>query len=156
MNPLQPQDIEKRILIALDHSENARRAVAHLGGMVCALGEFQITLMNVVMVPEEDYFTSPDDKQDWLRDEEDKVSLLMDSARSFLVSAGYDPANIRTLVKKDPTPSISHSIIKEAAKGYGIVALGRQGMTPKEEFLLGSVSKEVLSQVHDCAVWIIT
>lgn len=156
MKLLEPQDVQKRILIALDHSENARRAVAHLGGMVCALGDFEITLMNVILVPEEDYFANPNDKADWLKDERDKVRLLMDSARGFLVNAGYDAERIRVKVDESPTPSVSRSLVTEADKGYGIVVLGRQGMTPKEEFLLGSVSKEVLSRVRDCAVWVIT
>lgn len=56
----------RNILIAVDESPNARRAVSYVGQLLGGLAGFKVTLLHVVPEPEEDFFPSAEEKEKWL------------------------------------------------------------------------------------------
>ena len=55
----------KKILIAVDESHNARRAVSYVGQLLGGLAGLKVTILHVVPEPEEDYFPSSAEKGKW-------------------------------------------------------------------------------------------
>ena len=147
----------KSILIAIDQSENSRRAVAHLAAMVCGLPEFRVTLLHVYPDPEEDYFPTEAERVEGMRAERAEIDEMLRQAKDFLVRQGFSAEHIETVVETGRIPSVSEAILRVRERGgHSTIVLGRQGLGAKEEFLLGSVSKRVLSHANHCAVWIMT
>jgi hypothetical protein len=52
----QDKVFNKNILIAVDESENARRAVSYVGQLLGGLEDFRVTILHVVPEPDEDFF----------------------------------------------------------------------------------------------------
>jgi len=41
------------------------------------------------------------------------------------------------------------------ARSYSTIAVGRQGLSRKEEFLFGSISSKIVNHARDCTVWVV-
>jgi len=52
----------KNILIAVDESENARRAVSYVAQFLGGAKGFKVTILHVIPDPEEDYFSTNADR----------------------------------------------------------------------------------------------
>jgi nucleotide-binding universal stress UspA family protein len=50
---------------------------------------------------------------------------------------------------------VARDIIEEAKSGYGVVVLGRRGLSGIKEFFLGSVSNKVVTTVKDVSVFVV-
>ena len=49
-------EFNKNILIAVDESENARRAVSYVGQLLAGVQGFKVLILHVIRQPEEDFF----------------------------------------------------------------------------------------------------
>jgi hypothetical protein len=61
MNP----EVNRNILIAVDESENSRRAVQYVTGMLGGIKGFKATVLHVIREPEEDEFPVQGEKEKW-------------------------------------------------------------------------------------------
>ena len=52
-------EFNKNIMIAVDASENARRAVLYAGKLLAGLKGFKVFILHVICEPEEDFFPTP-------------------------------------------------------------------------------------------------
>ena len=77
----------KNILIAVDESENARRAVSYVGRLLAGIGGFKILILHVIRQPDEDFFPTATEKDTWL-----SVSLL-DGSSAWLPSVAIERVN---------------------------------------------------------------
>jgi hypothetical protein len=86
-----PGDIRfnRNVLLAVDDSQNARRAVAYVGFMLGRLEGFRVTLLHVISEPEEDYFARLEEKENWLNDYRRKTESLLAEYRRELIAAGF-------------------------------------------------------------------
>ena len=66
----------KNILIAVDESENARRAVSYVEQLLAGARGFKILILHVIRQPEEDYFPTSTEKEKWLSQYKQKVDAL--------------------------------------------------------------------------------
>lgn len=148
------------ILIAMDESENALRAVEYLAKYFTS--DHRVTLFHVMVdsqaicnlsSPElTPYFLAQqaglctlDDKKKEL------VQKALEQARDVLVKAGFAEKNI-TLKIQSRKKGISKDIAEEAQQGYDMLAMGRRGLSGIEEFFLGGVSHKVLSLAKNISV----
>ena len=69
----------KNILIAVDASENARRAVSYVSRFLSGISGFKVLLLHVICQPEEDYFPTTADKDQWLDDHKQKVDTMLEN-----------------------------------------------------------------------------
>lgn len=146
----------KKILIAVDASENARRAVEYTGEIVGNTKGFEITLLHVAKPPERDTFH--DDKAWEMKrlEMEANIVAFFKEARGILERKGVDKKFIFERYVEAIGPSISHQILAEQEIGdFGTVVVGRRGVSKEEEFLFGSVSNRVVHYAKNCTVWVV-
>jgi len=70
---------DKSLLIAVDGSENAKRAVLYVAEFLRGLPGYCITLLNIISEPPPDYFTGKEDRQAW---EEEQGVIFYRQGRS--------------------------------------------------------------------------
>lgn len=149
-------EFNRNILIAVDDSSNAERAVAYVGYLLGGLEGFRVTLLHVIPEPEEDFFPSAGDKERWLQKYRLKISATLEGYRQKLLMAGFGADAVRTHSKMRYCPSMAECILSERDAGdYGTIVVGRQGLSRKEEFLFGSVSSKIVSHARNCTVWVV-
>jgi nucleotide-binding universal stress UspA family protein len=146
----------KNILIAIDESENSRRAVSYVGQLLGGLPGFRVTILHVIPEPEEDYFPDPSEKEKWLGQHQVKIKALLESCQKQLVEYGFDPENIDVYSTLRYCPSMAECILAERDKtAYSTIVVGRQGISRSEEFLFGSVSSKIIQHASKCTVWVV-
>jgi len=146
----------KNILIAVDESENARRAVSYVGQLLGGLPGFRVTILHVVPEPEEDYFPSSTEKKEWLTQYRQKIDALLEGSRQLLIKKGFDPKDVAVRSTLRYCPSMAECILSERDETeYSTIVVGRQGLSRSEEFLFGSISSKIVTHARNCTVWVV-
>lgn len=148
-----------RILIALDCSDSAMRAVRHVGSMINKSTHL-IELLHIVrgisvsaagrekIFPEE-Y------RQRLIEEAENQVQPAFDQAVEILVCAGIPREKISTKVISG-VASQAGAIYEEAVReGFGTVVLGRRGLSNIEEFDMGRVATKLVQLAGGIGLWMI-
>jgi len=155
MNDKGPE-FNRNILISVDESENAARAVDYVAQLLGGLGEFRITLLHVIPEPEEDYFRSEEEKQRWLEQYQEKLETCMQNYRRKLIEAGFDEDRVKIRTTMRFCPSMAKCILSERDQlEYSTIVVGRQGLSRSQEFLFGSISSKIVNHARDCTVWVV-
>ena len=154
----------KKILVPIDDSENALRAVAFIANTFTA--DNQVTLLNVMLdtatlcnmdspeliplfkVQQASFCQLGDKKRELVKD-------AMKKAKQALVAAGFSADNISIKIL-DKQSGVARDILNEAEKGYDLIVIGRRGMSGIKEFFMGSISQKVLNGAKDISVLIVT
>jgi len=146
-----------RILVAVDGSDNARRAVAHVAAVAACARSVQIVLLHIISEPDPDYFASPADRLGWLAKRRGEVEAFMADYTQVLANYGIAGDRVAVVIKERDCPSLSECIMDEMQRlEASTIAIGRTGLQAKEELLLGSVSKRIVHHARNCAVWVVT
>lgn len=147
----------KNILISVDASDNAVRAVDYAGAILGSAPGVRVTLLYIERAPNRDRFET---EEAWLgqcRLDHERVFDFLTKARAALVAAGLkDAAITERTVLCSAEPSIAQTILDvQQEGGYGTLVVGRRGLTKGEEFLFGSVSTKLVHNAKNCAVWVV-
>jgi nucleotide-binding universal stress UspA family protein len=146
----------KNILIAVDESHNARRAVSYVGQLLGGLVGFKVTILHVIPEPEEDYFPTSTEKEKWFTQYEKKIDVMLKDYRQLLIKKGFAPENVSIRSTVRYCPSMAKCILSERdGTGYSTIVLGRQGLSRSEEFLFGSISSKIVNHARKCTVWVV-
>ncbi len=159
----------KKMLLAVDASENATRAVDYVTRILNGSQGFEVTVLYIERPPNRDFFAT---EEEWLaasQSQEQKIREFMDEARATLLTSGL-PAD---KVQLDYIPSCQ-SGMKQAAEfcslgtsiardiltyqqggGFGTLVIGRRGISRAEEFLFGSVTTKVTHLAKNCTIWVV-
>jgi len=152
MNP----EGNRNILIAVDASENSRRAVQYVADLLGGIKGFSATLLHVIREPEEDEFPDPEEKEKWYHEYQQQVNLMLEDYRRMLIDAGFSSEDVSTRSSRRYCPSMAECIIAERdSLEYATLVVGRKGLSLKEEFLFGSISGKIVRIARDCAVWVV-
>ncbi len=148
---------ERNLLIAVDASENSRKAVDYVGRLLGGVvGDFHITLLHLILEPDADYFPSKEEHQIWIDQKLKESVRLLEGYRDVLIGYGFEGDRIRVLTPIRFCPSISECILEQKDMlEYGTIVVGRKGLSPKEEILLGSVSSRLVKLARNCTVWVV-
>lgn len=150
------QTINKNILIAVDESQNARRAVIYVAKLLGGLEGFRVSLLHVISLPEEDLFASPSAKEIYRQNLRQEVDRLLEKYRQILVDHGFPPGQVSIYTPERYCPSIAECILSERqTRKPATIVIGRKGVTRQEEFLFGSVSNMIVKKARGCAVWVV-
>jgi nucleotide-binding universal stress UspA family protein len=150
------ENIGRKILIATDRSEGALRAAEFVGSLAGSF-DYDICLFNVIRAWKNKSLNAKDRAfyDDYLRFEKEKVAGVFSGVTNRLLNAGFAADQIKTKIVTGKK-SRSAAIAKEADQGdYGIIALGRLGISEPSEFTIGSVPRKVLQLARSKSVWII-
>jgi len=146
----------RNILIAVDESDNARRAVSYVGQLLGGLPGFKVTILHVIPEPEEDYFPTSTEKEKWLSQYREKIDAMLEDSRQLLIKKGFDPKDIAVRSTLRYCPSMAACILSERDETeYSTIVVGRQGLSRSEEFLFGSISSKVVNHARNCTVWVV-
>ena len=147
----------KNILVAMDRSEGAMRAVDFVGELMGG-HDFNVTLLHVIrngeqIKPGASYKPMPEED---IQTEEQKMQAVFDEAKRRLVDYGFKPDHVTSKVITDAS-SPPRAIVQEAEQGgYSPIVIGRRGLSKLQEFFMGSVSKQVIQLGVEQAVWVVT
>jgi len=147
----------KNILIAVDASDNARRAVQYAATVLGTASGVRITLLYVERAPNRDRFDTEDAWLNQCRLEHDRVFDFLKDARAALIAAGLPDKDVmEKTVLCSAEPSIAQTILDVQQEGGDVtLVVGRRGLTKGEEFLFGSVSSKLVHNARNCAVWVV-
>ena len=144
------------IVIAVDGSENSRRAVVYVGGLIGGQKGFTVTLLHIIHAPEEDFFSSAQERERWVMSGRKKVEKWLADYRNTLIAHGVDAEDVWIHAIERDGHSLARLILAEITfLKAGTLVLGRQGLSWKEELLFGSVSKQIVSHARNCTVWVV-
>jgi len=152
--------MDKKVLVAIDDSENAMRAVEFIANSFTT--DNKITLFNVIQdtaalcemnSPElTPYFKSQQRSFCLLEEKKQElVNQAVEKAKEILMYAGFDENNI-TVKSEIKKSGVARDIVKEAESGYDVIVLGRRGMSGIKEFILGSISQKVFNSAKNISV----
>ena len=148
--------VERHIMVAVDGSDNARRAVLFVGDFFGCYEGFQVTLLHIILEPEATYFADNDERQQWLFDQRSEAQKVMDEYRHILVDAGFQEDKVNVRINTMRATSVADCIIKEQEEmKCCTIVIGRRGISKKEEFIFGSTSNRIIHEAKKCAVLVI-
>jgi nucleotide-binding universal stress UspA family protein len=153
-----------KVLVALDDSENAARAVEYVSKNFSP--DHEVTLFSVIpdtqalcnmnspeLTPyfwsQRNVFCSLEDKKKEL------IEASANRAKDLLMKAGFKKEKIAVKVQAKKK-GIARDIVAEAESGYDTIVMGRRGLSGIKEFMMGSVSQKVLHSVKDVNIVIVS
>lgn len=140
-----------KILLAMDTSEEAMKALDFAGNMV-DITDCEVTLLHVIRGLES--WTA--DASEELQEAERAAKILLEDAIGRLEKAGLNRDRISTKIRSGAA-SRAGAIVEEARNGgCGTIVVGRRGLSRVEEFFMGRVSKKVLQLAKWTAVWVVS
>ncbi len=156
----------KKVLLAVDASENSTRAVEYTGTIIGRADDFHIQLLYVERPPERDIFPDESSWQDACQGERDNVLAFLEQAKNRLVEMGVKPEIISTRYLSScdfygsPDDAgfrgVAHQVMQVQKAGqFGTLVVGRRGVSKAEEFLFGSVSTKIIHHTKNCSVWVV-
>lgn len=147
---------DRHILIAVDSSENAKRAVLYTADFLGGLPGFRVTLLTIIADPPEDYFKTNGERISWIESRKSDSVEMLERYRRILVQSGFEEGKVAVEIDVRRCPSVAECIL-DVQKNLGCctVVIGRRGISKKEEFIFGSTSNRILHSKKNCAVWVI-
>lgn len=148
-----------KILLAVDSSENSRKAVDYVASFA-AYTKTELTLFHVVRSAAlgfvDDLVLRDEQMERQLLEETERdIPRMFRSYKDILEKAGVASDRISTKATLHST-SRAGDILKEAKEGgCGTIVMGRRGLSKVREFLMGRVTSKVLSRAEGFAVWIV-
>lgn len=149
----------KNVLVCVDNSENALRAVEHVGFMLSGT-DCHITIFHTMrhlsrFVPMQVLEEAEDLEKLWKNKAGKEIAPYIKKAGEILLKAGLSEEQITTKVTEG-SRSTADDVLKEAQDNdHGTIVLGRRGLSAVKEFFMGSVTTSVLNQSASLAIWII-
>ncbi len=156
--------MSKKVLVAMDDSANAMRAVKFAGDLLDK--DSDITLFSVL----QDHksiceYNSPSLTPTFQREraafcelENQKKDLLETAAKEasrYLLSTGFDKGKIHSKIQP-LKKGVARDIIKMADSGFDAVVIGKRGISSASEFFFGSVSSKVIQGVKKASVLVVS
>ncbi len=159
-------DIQK-ILIAVDGSKNAERAIEYVADITRGAGDFVIKLLSIEHLPDRDFFADDPAWQDACVKAREKLLGFLADGRNLLIKSGipenrYIPTMWKAVIPPGGSPdycsrgtSIALDILHVAkTEGFKTVVIGRR-VFQAEEFMFGSVSNRIIHAGSDCTIWVV-
>lgn len=157
----------QRVLIALDHSEGAWRAVEYVAQTFSQTPGLEVTLLHILVGSRRfaRILTSALEKIDpktqqrlvvaWQVEQEKKWNSLVRRARERLAQAGIPPEAVTSKFFQR-SYDVADDILREAElSGCRTIVLGRRGLGTARALVLGSVSFKVAQQFRAGVVTIV-
>jgi nucleotide-binding universal stress UspA family protein len=146
----------RNILIAVDESDNAQRAVSYVKDLLAGLQGFYITITTIIIKPPEDYFITQQEKNTWIENQNRTALGILENYRQIFIKAGFREEDVVSHLVMRECSSLAECILDEQKRlSCGTVVIGRRGISKKEEFMFGSTSNKILHTARDCSVWVI-
>jgi nucleotide-binding universal stress UspA family protein len=157
----------KTMLIAIDDSRNAMKAVEYIATQCRGTEDLRIGLVYVLpnlpaIFWDEGHILSEGEKQErkrvvdkWLADRRTQMEPVFQKATEILKEAGISSRQIQTKSISDST-DVAESILEEARNGgYQTIVVGRRGISEGKRLLLGGVTNKIITNGSGFAITIV-
>ena len=151
-----------KVLAALDRSPHSQAVARYLGGLLGG-GPARVTLMHVLSKVPESFYDLGDlptfknkalQIRAWDQQEENRVRQALEEARQILLRAGLERETL-TMKMHPRKEGVARDILHESSKGYAALALGRRGLSPLKDLVMGSTAHKLLSASHRVPVCVV-
>jgi nucleotide-binding universal stress UspA family protein len=159
-----------RILLAVDESENSRRAVEYVGSLLRRTPDVAVTLFHVLKpmprgllehggsenpAAEAQLGTQLRTDQDaWIRKEREAECPLLKKACETLAQSGFDTS--RVALKFGHEDDVAANILEEARSGqHETIVAGRHGTSRVKRIFGGGVTDQLLRDAKGFAIWVV-
>lgn len=147
---------DRHLLIAVDDSDNSRRAVLYVAEVLGNVPRVQVTLLHVLALPPGDFFPTPAARVRWIEERRTAMEELLEGYRRLLVDAGFARPDVALRIITWEAGPLADAILEEHRKLQTCtIVIGRHGKSREEEFLFGSVSTRIVHLASNCSIWII-
>jgi len=157
-------DMAHKVLIALDSSEGAWRAVEYVAESFGQTPGVQVTLLHVLsgLPPafwDDGHILEDKEKESrqrlvagWQKEQEKKWQGLVKKAHERLTSRGIHQDAVLNKFKPKYF-DVAEDIVREAETGrFDSIVMGRRGLGMAKALMLGSVTNKVVQNAKGCAV----
>jgi nucleotide-binding universal stress UspA family protein len=152
----------RRIMVAVDGSEQALEAVRYVAGILPRQGAEVVLFHVMTRVPESfwDLESNPAYRyrianvEDWEKQQERSIGEFIAKARVILSDAGFEGEKIGATVQ-ERKDGIARDIISESHKGYDAVVVGRTGLSRIKDLVLGSVADKLIGKMMHVPLWVV-
>jgi len=157
----------KKILLAVDGSKCALRAVDYAGRQFSAISGLKVTLLYVMPYPpaplwDDGHIPSATEKAErdrmieaWLQNHKSRTEPIFRDAAGLLAALGMNPGQIETKSVSDSI-DVAGSILEEAKDGgYDMLILGRCGQSTAKYAFMGSVTSKIVNHGSGTAICIV-
>ena len=157
--------LHNRILVAVDGSEHALDMVRYASKTIPHGGEggFHVVLLHVVAnLPESFYDFEKGsayhykliNTSQWEAQQQETIGRFMDQARRIFLDEGFAQDSITTLTRIRKV-GIARDIIEESQRGYDAVVVGRKGLSPLKDLVMGSIATKLVVKLAQVPLWIV-
>ena len=147
------------VIIAMDSSEPAMRAVHHVSKMIDP-SKNAVRLLHVVRgislswTGQERIF--PEEyRQRLIEEAENQIKPAFDAATRVLISSGIDREKITTKVISGVASRAGAIFDQALREGFGTIVVGRKGLSGVDQFDIGRVTAKLTQLAQDIAVWVV-
>jgi nucleotide-binding universal stress UspA family protein len=153
-----------KVLLALDGSEGAWRAVEYVAEAFGPTPGVQVTLVHILsgLPPalwDDGHILEDKEKEarqrlvaNWQKDQEKKWQSLVNKVHVVLTKAGIPPEAVVSKFKPKYF-DVAEDILREAETGkFDTIVMGRRGLGRAKTLVLGSVTNKVVQNAKDRAV----
>ena len=157
----------KRILLAIDGSECAKKAVTYVAEQFSDMKNLKITLLNVLpylatSLWDDGHILTEEERNErkkvvdrWMKNQQLKLEPIFTDALGILTRAGIKPEQIETKAITD-SMDVADSILEETRNGgYQTLVMGRRGLSPAKRLLIGSVTSKIINHGAGSALCIV-
>jgi len=150
---------DKPVLVSVDHSENALKAVDHAGFMLAKTDATRLGYHSQPklrrFLPQALLDSSPKLESLWRRAETVDMEPVMEKAREILRTAGIEDGRIRTKVEESGRNPAADVVAAAQKENCGTIVLGREGATASGTYSLAAMTRKVAEMASDLAVWVV-
>ena len=107
----------KKILLAIDHNESSLRAVKYLGHICGSSPGFIVTILHIIEMPEEDFFRTQAERDEFLEHERERSWVLLKQARDELAGQGLNPEHLHLEMEVRGCDSMASCILEKVRLG---------------------------------------
>ena len=146
--------IQKKMLLAVDGSENALEIVRYVAKIPAFL-EMEMVLFNVHSKIPEGYWDLEtnssvawrmSEARAWDKEREKAIQEYMQKAKKILRRAGFPEESVNIKIQNRQS-GFARDIAKEAKRDYDGVLVGRKGMSNLKDLVLGSIATKLIGKI---------
>lgn len=146
------------MLVAIDGSRGALKAVEYVGQQFAGMSDLQITLFHVLpgVAPElwdDGHILTEEERaarnvvlDKWVSNQKLKLAPIFQTAIEKLIRNGINPKQIETKSASESAAKVPDCILTEAKNGgYQTLVLGRCGHSPTAHYFMGSIASKIIN-----------